>query len=535
MADPIVRIQQGQLRGRVDYDYRGVAFYSFQGIPYAKPPLGKLRFKAPQPPEGWSGIRDATKEGSECYSTHIILHTIVGSEDCLFLNVYTPELPSDGRQSLKPVMFWIHGGGFTSGSGNSDIYGAHYLVAEDVVVVTINYRLGVLGFLCLDDLKLGVPGNAGLKDQVMALKWVQKNIRDFGGDPNNVTIFGESAGGSSVHFLMLSPMAKGLFHKAIAQSGCCFNPWAWGNVNGKILCSRLEYSTNDESKMLEFLQEVSVDKLYSTHLIPRDVMRVDLRRPLGPVIEKISPYEPAFLAEDPMDIILQGRYHKVPFLLGYVSREGMLIEVTVPKDRQLVTDFEEAIPFNLGIPKGSPQSLKTAAKIKEYYYGDKEPSFDDMDTLYKLQTDNFFYRGVYITAKHHAATTSEPVYFYKFCVDGPLNMLKKFVGIDAPGACHADELSYLFKISVADGFDPNSYEGKNVLRMITWWTNFAKNGDPNPRQLDNIIDVYWEPIRNNRMNYMEIDYQLKMGEDPDGDRMRFWDEIYSQNLITSKL
>ncbi|KAI4468814.1 carboxylesterase [Holotrichia oblita] len=535
MADPIVEIQQGKLRGRVDSDYRGVTFYSFQGIPYAKPPLGKLRFKAPQPPEAWSGIRDATKEGSECYSMHMLLNTIVGSEDCLFLNVYTPELPSHENHPLKPVMVWIHGGGYTSGSGNSDLYGPHYLIAEDVVVVTINYRLGVLGFLCLDDPKLGVPGNAGLKDQVMALKWVQENIKHFGGDPNNVTIFGESAGASSVHFLVVSPMAKGLFHKAIAQSGCCFNTWAWGNVNGKILCDKLQYSTDDESEMLEFLREVPVDKLYSTHLIPADVMRVDLRRPLGPVIEKISPYEPAFLAEDPMDIILQGKHQKVPFLLGYLSREGMLIDVIVPKDRQLITDFEEAIPFNLGIPKGTPLSLKTAEKIKQFYYSDKQPSLDDKDTLYKLQTDNFFFREIYITAKQHASTSSEPVYFYKFCIDGPLNMFKKLLGIDAPGACHADELSYLFKTSIVGGFDPNSYEGKNVLRMIRWWTNFAKYGDPNPRELDNIIDVYWEPIRDNKMNYMEIDYQLKTGEDPDGDRMRFWDEIYSQSIATSNL
>lgn len=123
------------------------------------------------------------------------------------------QIPADGSVLLKPVMFWIHGGGYTTGSGNSDMYGPHYLISQDVIVVTINYRLGVLGFLTLDDPKLGVPGNAGLKDQVMALKWVQKNIRNFGGDPNNVTIFGESAGASSVHFLLLSPMAKGLCHR----------------------------------------------------------------------------------------------------------------------------------------------------------------------------------------------------------------------------------------------------------------------------------------------------------------------------------
>lgn len=117
-------------------------------------------------------------------------------------------------------------------------------------------------------------------------------------------------------------------------------------------------------------------------------MRVDIQRPLGPVVEKISPYEPAFLSENPIDIILQGRYNKVPFLLGYTSREGMLIEITVPKEQQLVTNFEESIPFYLRIPKGSPLSLKTAEKIKQFYYGDKEPTLDDMDTLYKVRYTN---------------------------------------------------------------------------------------------------------------------------------------------------
>lgn len=183
-------------------------------------------------------------------------------------------------------------------------------------------------------------------------------------------------------------------------------------------------------------------------------MRADLRRPLGPVIEKISPYEPAFLSEQPLDIILQGRYHKVPFLLGYNSREGMLIESTTSKATRLVTNFEEAIPFTLGVPKGSDLSLKIAKRVKEFYYGDKEPTLDDIDTLYKvsgsyeiekekifhgskylfqLQTDNFFFRGIYVTAKLHADTSSEPVYFYKFSVDGPMNVLKKFFKVESPG------------------------------------------------------------------------------------------------------
>jgi carboxylesterase type B len=139
----------------------------------------------------------------------MFLRIIVGTEDCLFLNVYTQQLPSSTNNKLKPVMVWIHGGGFSSGSGNSDTYGPEFLLTEDIVLVTINYRLGVFCFLSFEDASLEVPGNAGLKDMVMALKWVQKNISKFSGDPNNVTIFGESAGGISVHYLILSPLASG--------------------------------------------------------------------------------------------------------------------------------------------------------------------------------------------------------------------------------------------------------------------------------------------------------------------------------------
>jgi carboxylesterase type B len=140
----------------------------------------------------------------------MLFGTLVGSEDCLFLNVYTQQLPLDTINTLKPVMVWIHGGGFSTGSSKSDLYGPEFLLTEDIVLVTINYRLGIFGFLSFEDASLEVPGNAGLKDMVMALKWVQKNISKFSGDPNNVTVFGESAGGMSVHYLVLSPLAAGI-------------------------------------------------------------------------------------------------------------------------------------------------------------------------------------------------------------------------------------------------------------------------------------------------------------------------------------
>jgi carboxylesterase type B len=309
MGPPEVTIEQGKLRGSTGTNLRGETFLKFQGIPYAKPPLGELRFKvtlspigkcvfkfilqSPQPPEKWTGVFDASKEGDVCYCRDLFRPEIIsGSENCLVLNVYTKTIPDEKKKNLRPVLFWIHGGGFVFGSGTEELYAPDYLITEDVVVVTINYRLGilgefvlilnemqkiiichnlVLGFLRMEDPSLGVPGNAGMKDMVMALKWVQKNIDKFGGDPNNVTIFGESAGGASIHLLLLSPMSKGLFHKAIAQSGCAVNPWAQGTPGAKRIAKDLNLESSDEKSVLKFLMDKSVEELYEIQNQTKDV------------------------------------------------------------------------------------------------------------------------------------------------------------------------------------------------------------------------------------------------------------------------
>ncbi|KAJ4438727.1 hypothetical protein ANN_14676, partial [Periplaneta americana] len=179
---------------------------------------------APQPPEPWTEVYDATMERNECSQNHVVTKMHTGSEDCLFLNVYTHKL-ADNTSSPRAVMVWIHGGAFKLGSGGAMMQGPDYLMEEDVVVVTLQYRLGVFGFINLP--AAGVSGNIGMKDQVMGLKWVQNNIASFGGDSTRVTIFGESAGGASVHYHLLSPMSEGLFHGAIMQSGSALDPWAF--------------------------------------------------------------------------------------------------------------------------------------------------------------------------------------------------------------------------------------------------------------------------------------------------------------------
>jgi len=215
----VVETASGKLAGA-----RKNGISRFKGIPFAKPPAGHLRWRAPQPLEPWAGVRDATRFGFVCPQAPTQLETLMGltvgepSEDCLYLNVWTPAC--DGAK--RPVMVWFHGGAFVIGAGSQGVYNGKHLAAHDVVVVTANYRLGAFGFLNLRDATDGrAPGTGseGLADQIMALQWVHDNIAAFGGDPDNVTIFGESAGAMSVSALLTAKTARGLFHKAIAQSG----------------------------------------------------------------------------------------------------------------------------------------------------------------------------------------------------------------------------------------------------------------------------------------------------------------------------
>lgn len=224
-APPRVKIETGTLQGVVD-SASGV--FVFRGIPYAAPPIGELRWRAPQPAAKWSGVRDASKLGHNCMQHQpygdIDPFTAGVSEDCLYLNVWTTSLKENAK---KPVMVWIHGGGFWAGFGGEERHNGAPLAKKGAVVVTLNYRLGAFGFLAEPALASASPndpvGNYGLLDQIAALRWVKRNIERFGGDPSRVTIFGESAGGMSVGSLIASPLAKGLFHRAILESGTGMN------------------------------------------------------------------------------------------------------------------------------------------------------------------------------------------------------------------------------------------------------------------------------------------------------------------------
>ena len=290
---------------------------AFLGLPYAAAPVGALRWKAPQPPAKWNGERDATSYGAHCAQNHVyddlVFEDSVQSEDCLFLNVYAPA--SSQPKSKLPVMFWIHGGGYFAGASSEPRHNGDFLPLKGVVLVTFNYRLGVFGFLATADLAKeanGAAGNYGLFDMVAALQWVKANISQFGGDPNNVTVFGESAGSFAVSTLIVSPMASGLFHKAIGESGAAFK----GVLPTNSLDAR-------EQKDGAWVASLGVKSLEELRALPTarilDAVKSKGMTDFAPVIDG------RLLAEPVPETYAAGKQAHVPLLAGWNRDEGSFV------------------------------------------------------------------------------------------------------------------------------------------------------------------------------------------------------------------
>nr|XP_022909047.1 esterase E4-like [Onthophagus taurus] len=517
-------IPDGTLIGRVRYDRFGKEFYSFQSIPFAKPPVGNLRFKDPVENEPWLGIRDATQDVPQC--VQISGSNIIGQEDCLYLNVDTPNLHKN-ESNLLPVIVFIHGGGFRSGSARDAIYGPEFLITEDIVLVKLNYRVNMFGFFSLDDPSLGAPGNAGLKDQRLALEWVQKNIEYFGGDPDQVTIYGQSAGGASVHFHVLSPQSKGLFSKAIMQSGVGTSPTQTGvQNNGLYLAQVLGVTTDDVSEMLLTLQYLPPQFIMQGFLLLSQIYPMRWAGFHNPIVEKHK--ETAFLPDDPMKILRAGNYNKVPMIIGYTDAEGIFLEQIIRNatgQPQPVTDFFNFVPDELGILPGTPEALKLADEIKEFYQGDVEISPDFMLPLINISRDTWYAFPARRAAVEHVKNNGYPVYFYRFSADTELNVVKRMDSISMGflGAAHADDIGYLFKTAISPEILNGSVEDIALQRVTRIWGSFAKHSHPL------IVGDHWIPVVDGVLNYMDIGtFRDISGVNPDEERMSFWLDIFER-------
>ncbi|MBL8514649.1 MAG: carboxylesterase family protein [Betaproteobacteria bacterium] len=441
-----VRIESGLVRG-VQSGGLGV----FKGVPFAAPPVAERRWQPPAPPESWKGVRDASSFAPACMQSGVSMPGEPApaiNEDCLYLNVWTPNAQA---RKPAPVLVWIHGGGWTNGATSMPLYAGGALAQQGIVVVTIAYRLGVLGFLAHPELSReggGRSGNYGLQDQIAALKWVQRNIGAFGGDPKQVTIAGQSAGGMSVSLLMASPAAEGLFHRAIAQSGGVFEPV---QLAPHYL---LKIAEKQGAKFAKALGAESAEQLRA----------LPAARLIGPESVALSHpvIEPEILPVTPYEAYRGQRQHDVPLLLGTNAEEGTAF---------VARSEIKAAGFAAGVAKQFGQLPPT---ILAAY-----PSVNDEEAArsrINLETDLRFGWNMLTWARLHAAQAKTPVHYYRFAHQPPFPAHTPYA---AWGASHFAELWYMFGAQAQENW-PWTREDKLLSSaMLDYWAAFVRTGDPN--------------------------------------------------------
>lgn len=405
----------------------------------------------------------------------------VGSEDCLYLNVYTPSLKPP---TPTPVMVFIHGGGFLWGSGNDDLYGPEFLVRKGVVLVTFNYRLGALGFLSLDT--EDIPGNAGMKDQVAALRWIKKNISNFGGDPENITIFGESAGGGSASLHLVSPMSKGLFKRAICMSGCLNNSWVYGfEVREKALklAKKLGCNSENDKELYDFFKKVPKEKLVALDL---PIVKYDglIGIAFGVVNETKYGEEEIFFNENECDILKHGIHEDVEVITGYTSDEGIIAMaqgITIQHMLTEATDFKQFFaPTSIRRNCNIRTQLEVGRKLSKFYLEKSIATPKDLERIFKFLSMDAFIHGTILFGQH--LSRKSKVYLYKMDCHSERNIMSDFYKVrDSLGGrkvtCHADDLLYLFPVKLAQlKVEKNSEAEKLIDQITALWTNFAKFG-----------------------------------------------------------
>nr|XP_022905787.1 esterase B1-like [Onthophagus taurus] len=522
------------LGGNLSISRNDEHFCSYTNIRYATPPIGDLRFHDPValPSRFPAGLQAQLPEAYGPYICVQEFHTgIVGDEDCLVLNVFTKRTSANAGQVNLPVMVWIHGGMFKTGSANSGFHDPQYLLSQNIIVVTINYRLNVFGFLSFDNPQFGIPGNAGLKDQVLALRWIRENIRHFGGNPEQITLFGQGAGATSAHFHVLSPMSSGLFHRVILQSGTALNPTVGGlRDNGVMIARELSLNATNVERMLETLRTMSAEHLYfvQNRLLTDEPMAFGSI--FGPVIERNITQQ--FLADDPFDLISRGEYNDVPMMIGYNDAEGIAFHLMLPTDLTLIVQNHLAIT--------QANRLATVRQqIQNFYFPTLNMTNNETGRIYMF-TDAWFGFPAVRTAALHAGASATNIYLYRFSGDTALNVFKRnsIWTRDFIGASHEDDIGYLFHTSLTPEIIPNTLEYSAIDRMITIWTSFAISPQAVPG--DNTVNFVWTPIgpptpnTSAIINYAAISTLVTaMSENPDRHRIDFWTDIYDRHFRRS--
>nr|UZN46518.1 esterase CXE5 [Heliothis virescens] len=526
-SEPVTRSVSGTFRGSWMETRRGRRFQAYRGIRYAEPPIGALRFQPPKLKLNYEGVVDASKEGLACPLPAPPTYYV--DEDCLTVNVYTPAHNTSQR---LPVIFFIHPGGFYAMTGRSDLAGPHYLLDRDVVLVTINYRLGSLGFMSTGD--ANAPGNNGMKDQVAALKWVQRNIAAFGGDPDLVTITGCSAGSISVLLHMMSPMTKGLFHRGIAMSASPISKEMTTLTHQRHLAVRqaeiLNCPTHNSSAIVDCLltkpwRELGDSLTKFWEFGPGDPVGL-----WGPVVEPDFGQE-RYLTINPLEAVKQGKMHTVPLIISQTTDEFFWKAFQVLQNETLLKtmndDWERIAPISFILP----QENRAAAvkRLREVYLkGNKLVNdSESAKALGRLYGDSVIGFGVHRMANLMCRHSTHPVWYYEFAYVGNNSHYEDPSG-KPKGAAHHDDLLYLFTLSYNfPTIELSSPHSHVVDEMTAIWYNFARYGDPNSRgDTPELGKLTWPAMTPDRRHFLHRGDQLLVRQNMFEDRFKVWEELY---------
>uniref|UniRef100_A0A2A4JR93 Carboxylic ester hydrolase n=1 Tax=Heliothis virescens TaxID=7102 RepID=A0A2A4JR93_HELVI len=519
-VDPLVDTNVGLIRGLAadDGDYA-----MFLGIPYAQVDAGNP-FGESKPQPKFEEIFEANDDSSICPQVHQLNGTIVGDPDCLHLNVYVPTSASSSNR--LPVMVWIYGGAFHAGSKGKNPYGPKYLIQHEVILVTVNYRVGAYGFMCLDTPE--VPGNQGLKDQFLALQWVKDNIDAFGGDTDKITLFGESAGGHAVDLHLLSPKET-LYNKVIIQSGSALAATVLYEPDRLVaikIAEHLGFTTVNTNEAISFLAK-SDSNLVVAAGIALNIM-------FKPCIEKTFDGVEPFIsyswltAETP-------KAENMPILIGFNKHE--LVGSYLFRNEEF---FENLNVLNNNLDRifdfgDDKREMKDS--VSHFYFGDKPFSDDVKWSLGNFDSDFVYIHPIQRSIQKYLKARSGNIYHYMFSYVGGRSTVKLSDELndsndDPCCALHADDLAYLFTMDHKP--EPTAEDEVIIKQMTTMWTNFAKYSDPTP-QTTELLPVKWEPLTEEAYTYMEIGSELSLGSRPAHDRMAFWNLFYKLNENKQRL
>ncbi len=464
---PVVDTSLGALEGERMAGDDGVLV--FRGVPYAEPPVGDLRWRPPAAPAAWEGTRDATTFGPACWqrptpATSVYTRgNLDRSEDCLYLNVWTAAATAD---EARPVMVWFHGGGHTGGWGSAQIFDGANLARKGVVLVTINYRLGPFGFVAHPALTAesahGASGNQGLLDKVAALEWVRDHIASFGGNPDNVTIFGQSAGSWSVCYLQASPLARGLFHRAIGHSGGCFGrgrPDLGSTDAAAVEAAAALGVEGDDAEALAALRALDAETILESGLYA------------GAIVDG------HFMPRPPAAIFAAAEHTDVPVIVGALANEGSTLYAAMPE--RSMDELEALLADQYGAAAASVRDLYEDEIAKSTKWGAQ-----------MVQADRSFVWEMRTWARAVEASGSD-AYLYFFSHAPPVFRLytPEAAAIEMPdgpdgyGAYHSGDLAYAFNNTRVVGLGWSDWDHELSDALSDYWVNFARTGDPNGERL----------------------------------------------------